>query len=88
MNMSMLSLLVVLVVAAVFAGAWFLSLAEAKRLRARNEDLSDRLTDVRLGRGIRLSQKILWPLHRESTPGTLPEAAEHQGAGGTDDVPT
>ncbi|MFT4074200.1 MAG: DNA recombination protein RmuC [Asticcacaulis sp.] len=46
MNMSMLSLLIVLVVAAVFAGAWFLSLAEAKRLRARNEDLADRLTDV------------------------------------------
>ena len=46
MNMSMLSLLVVLLVAAVFAGAWFLSLAEAKRLRARNEELADRLTDV------------------------------------------
>ena len=46
MNMSMLSLLAVLLVAAVFAGAWFLSMAEAKRLRARNEDLADRLTDV------------------------------------------
>jgi DNA recombination protein RmuC len=46
MNMSTVSLLIVLVVAAVFAGAWFLTLAETKRLRARNEDLSDRLTDV------------------------------------------
>lgn len=46
MNMSMLSLLVVLIVAAVFAGAWFLAFAEAKRLRARNEEISDRLTDV------------------------------------------
>lgn len=46
MNMSTVSLLIVLVVAAMFAGAWFLTLAETKRLRARNEDLSDRLTDV------------------------------------------
>ena len=46
MNMSTVSLIIVLVVAAVFAGAWFLAFAETKRLRARNEDLSDRLTDV------------------------------------------
>jgi len=46
MNMSTLSLLVALIVAAVFAGAWFLAFAEAKRLRARNEEISDRLTDV------------------------------------------
>jgi DNA recombination protein RmuC len=46
MNMSTLSLLIILVVAAIFAGAWFLAFAEAKRLRARNEEMGDRLTDV------------------------------------------
>ena len=46
MNMSTVSLLIVLVVAVVFAGAWFFYLADANRLRGRNEDLSDRLTDV------------------------------------------
>ncbi|MDV6332434.1 DNA recombination protein RmuC [Asticcacaulis sp. 201] len=46
MNMSSVSLLVVIVVAVVFAGAWVLAFTETKRLRARNEELSDRLTDV------------------------------------------
>ncbi|ESQ83438.1 hypothetical protein AEAC466_12240 [Asticcacaulis sp. AC466] len=46
MNMSSVSLLVVIVVAVVFAGAWFLAFTETKRLRTRNEELSDRLTDV------------------------------------------
>ncbi len=46
MNMSTVSLIIVLIVAAVFAGAWFLALGETKHLRTRNEELSDRLTDV------------------------------------------
>jgi DNA recombination protein RmuC len=46
MNMSTVSLIIVLIAAAAFAVAWFLSLAEARRLRARNEEMGDRLTDV------------------------------------------
>ncbi len=46
MNMSTLSLIALCVVAAAFACAWFLAFSEAKRLRERNEELGDRLTDV------------------------------------------
>lgn len=46
MNMSIVSLIAVLCAAAVFAVAWFLAFTESRRLRARNEDLSDRLTDL------------------------------------------
>ncbi len=44
--MSILSLALVTVVAAILGVAWFIAFAEAKRLRARNEELNDRLLDV------------------------------------------
>lgn len=44
--MSMVSLILLSVVAAILGAAWFIAFAEAKRLRARNEELNDRLLDV------------------------------------------
>ena len=43
MNMAIVSTLLFALVALAFAGAWFVALAETRRLRARNEELNDRL---------------------------------------------
>ena len=46
MNASIVSLLAIVLVALLFAAGWFLAFVETKRLRLRNEELADRLTDV------------------------------------------
>ena len=43
MNTSAIILVILLCVAALFAGGWFLAFTETKRLRARNDDLGDKL---------------------------------------------
>ncbi|MGA9659253.1 MAG: DNA recombination protein RmuC [Asticcacaulis sp.] len=43
MNVTTITLFILAVVAVLFAAAWFLAFAEAQRLRARNDELNDKL---------------------------------------------